>query len=104
MVRLNDKPFFTNVQGGYYFGALNKRFGQGLAVWNFVWDDGKEHYTNHKYQIDIFLLRRGKLRRTLTTTSRRTYDTGNGAHSLRELGIRGYDQRAGIPRIEDAIK
>src|SRR5438876_8008250 len=55
--RLNDKPFFANVQGGYYFGYLSKTFGNGLAVWNFVWGDGKEHYTDHKYQIEIYRLR-----------------------------------------------
>jgi hypothetical protein len=104
MVRLNDKPLFTNVQGGYYFGTLNQGFGRGLAVWNFVWDDGKPHYTDHKYEIEIYALRRGKLRREFKTISRHTYDTGKGANSLRELGIKAYDQRAGIPRIEDAIK
>jgi hypothetical protein len=104
IIRLNEEPFFTNIQGGYYFGTLNQRFGRGLAVWNFVWDDGRGHYSNHKYQIDIYRLRGGKLRRIFKTTSRRTYNPGKGENSLRELGIKAYDQRAGIPRIEDAIK
>jgi hypothetical protein len=102
--RLNDKPLFANVQGGYYWGYLNKTFGHGLAVWNFIWDDGKPHYTDHKYQIEIYRLRGGKLKRTFQTVSRRTYDTGKGANSLRELGIKATDQRSGIPRIRDAIK
>jgi hypothetical protein len=40
----------------------------------------------------------------LQTVSRRTYYTGKGANSLRELGINAYDQRAGMPQVEDAIK
>lgn len=27
-------PYLQNVQGGYYLGYLNKKFGYGLAVWN----------------------------------------------------------------------
>jgi len=101
--RLNDEPFFTNVQGGYYFGYLNKRFGYGLAVWNFIWDRGP-HYTNHKYHVDIYRLRDGKFKRTFQTVSRRSYYTGKGANSLLELGIKGHDQRAGIPEIKAAIE
>ncbi|HBB98845.1 MAG TPA: hypothetical protein DC054_26000 [Blastocatellia bacterium] len=101
--RLNDGPFFTNVQGGYFFGYLNKRFGYGLAVWNFIWDHGP-HYTDHKYHLDIYRLRNGNLRRTFQTVSRRTYYTGKGAHALLELGIKAYDQRDGIPNIRDATK
>jgi hypothetical protein len=101
---LNDAPFVTNVQGGYYFGYLNKRFGHGLAVWNFIWNDGKAHYADHQYHIDIYQLHRGTLKRTFHMVSRRTYDTGKGENSLRELGIRATDQRIGIPRIGDATK
>lgn len=101
--RLNEAPFMTNVQGGYYFGYLNKRFGYGLAIWNFIWDHGP-HYTDHKYQIDIYRFRGGRLQRTLKTVSRRSYYTGKGASSLRELSIKAYDQRAGIPQIADATK
>jgi hypothetical protein len=66
--RLNDAPLITNVQGGYYFGYLNKRFGYGLAVWNFIWDRGP-HYTDHTYHIDIYRLRNGKFIRTFQTVS-----------------------------------
>jgi len=101
--RLNDAPLLTTVQGGYYFGYLNKRFGYGLAVWNFIWDRGP-HYTDHKYHIDIYRFAGEKFKRTLQTVSRRTYYTGKGANSLSELGINAYDQRAGMPQVEDAIK
>jgi len=101
--RLNETPFITNVQGGYYFGYLNKRFGYGLAVWNFIWDRGP-HYTDHTYHIDVYRLRGGKFMRTFQTVSRRAYYTGKGALALRELGIQAYDQRNGIPVIRDATK
>src|SRR5262249_17445028 len=35
IVRLNQRPLFANIQGGYYLGRLNKRFGYGLATWDF---------------------------------------------------------------------
>jgi hypothetical protein len=101
--RLNDELFFTNVQGGYYFGYLNKRFGYGLAVWNFIWDRGP-HYTNHKYHVDIYRLQDRKFKPSFHTVSRRSYYTGKGAHALLELGIKAYDQRDGIPNIRDATK
>ena len=104
IVRLNQKPYFTNVQGGYYLAYLNKRFNYGLAVWNFIWTRGAPHYTEHKYRIHIYQLRRGKFTQTFQTTSRKMYDLGRSANSLRELGISGSDQRSGIPRVQDAIK
>lgn len=103
IVRLNQKPFFTNVQGGYYLAYLNKRFSYGLAVWNFIWGPGEPHYTEHKYRIQIYQLRRGKFTQTFQTISRKKYDSDKGANSLRELGISGNDQRSGIPRVKDAI-
>ena len=104
ILRFNDKPLFANVQGGYYLGYLNKRFGYGLAVWNFIWEDGKPHYTKHKYEVKIYQLQDGTLKRALRRISRSTYDSDNGANSLRELGMRVSDQRTGIPRIKDSLQ
>jgi len=104
ILRLNGTPLFANVQGGYYLGYLNKKFGYGLAVWNFIWEDGKPHYTDHKYAIEMYRLRGRKLKRTFRRISGRTYDSDNGASSLREIGIRATDQRNGIPGIKDSIK
>ena len=44
----NEKPIFANIQGGYYLGYLNKKFGYGLAAWNFIWGNGmhESHYSN----------------------------------------------------------
>lgn len=104
IVRLNGEPFFANVQGGYYLGYLSRGFGHGLAVWNFVWGGGagEWHYGAHKYEIEIYRLRGDKLERTLRRVSRRRYGPDEGAKSLREVGVRAADQRAGIPLIKDA--
>lgn len=106
MRRLNDKPMFANIQGGYYLGYLNKKFGYGLAVWNFIWGDGinESHYSEHKYNIEIYQLQNGKLKRTLRRVSRNMYDSDKGSNSLRELGIKVSDQRAGIPKIKDSLE
>jgi len=103
IVRLNDQPLFANVQGGYYLGRLNKRFGYGLAVWDFVWEDGRPHYAEHRYAIELYRIERGRLKRILRTTSRRMYDSDKGADSLRELGIKVIDQRNAIRRIKNTI-
>lgn len=101
---LMTKPLFANVQGGYYLGYLNKKFGYGLAVWNFIWEDGKPHYSEHKYEVEIYQLQGGKLKRKLRQISRRTYGSDNGANSLRELGMKVSDQRTGIPIIKDSLE
>ncbi len=100
--RLNSKPLFANIQGGYYLGYLNKRFGYGLAVWNFNWDEGG-HYEYHHYEMEVFRVDSIRLRKILHRNSRRKYDPENGFKSLREIGIFAVDQRRGIPRIKDAL-
>jgi hypothetical protein len=102
IVRLNNQPLFANVQGGYYLGRLNKRFGYGLATWNFEWATGA-HYSEHNYIIEIYRITGGKLKRILHTLSKRAYDSDKGVDSLLELGIRAVDQRKGIPRIKDTL-
>jgi hypothetical protein len=102
IVRLNQKPLFANVQGGYYIGYLNKRFGYGLVAWDFVWEGGA-HYDAHKYSIDIYRIEGARLKRILHTTSKKMYDSDKGARSLLELGIKVVDQRNGIPRIKDTL-
>lgn len=101
--RLNQKPLNTAIQGGYYLGYLNKKFGYGLAVWSFIWGDGG-HYDYHNYEIEIYQLQDGKLKRTIRKISRKEYNSDEGFKSLRELGIKVTDQRAGIPRIKDCLE
>lgn len=104
--RLNDRPMFANIQGGYYLGYLNKKLGYGLAVWNFIWGKGvnESHYSNHKYDIEIYQLHGGNFKRTLRRISKKMYDSDKGANSLLELGIKVADQRTGIPKIKDDLE
>jgi hypothetical protein len=102
IIRLNAKPLFANVQGGYYLGHLNQHLGYGLAVWNFVWATGP-HYSKHEYALEIYRIRGTRMQRILRTTSRKMYDSDKGAASLLELGIKASDQRDGIPRIKDTL-
>jgi hypothetical protein len=37
---LTPSELSLQVQGGLSLGHLNKRFGCGLVVWKFIWDDG----------------------------------------------------------------
>lgn len=104
--RLNDAPIFANVQGGYHLGHLNRKHGYGLVVWNFVWGEGADewHYGKHKYAVEVYKLRGGKLSRRLRRESKRRYGSDDGAMALREFGITAEDQRAGIPKVKDALK
>ncbi len=102
IVRLNNQPLFANVQGGYYLGRLNQRFGYGLATWNFEWATGA-HYSAHHYTIEVYRISGGKLKRILHMLSKRAYDSDKGVDSLLELGIKAVDQRNGIPRIKDTL-
>ena len=101
---LNERPFFANIQGGYYLGFLNSKMGYGLAVWNFIWGNsfGEAHYSNHKYEIEVYKLEGDQFSRAIRRISRRMYG-GNGSASLREIGIRGVDQRKGVPVIKDCL-
>lgn len=103
--QLNDKPLSTSNQGGYYLGNLSKNLGYGLAVWDFIWGNGTGecHYCKHRYEIEIYKLEDGKLKRTLRRASRKRYDSEKGVESLHEFGITGHDQRTGISRIKDFL-
>lgn len=106
ITRLNQKPIVAAIQGGYYLGYLNKKFGYGLAAWCFIWGNGinESHYSEHKYQMEIYQLQSGRLKQTLRKVSRRMYDSDEGFHSFRELGIKVSDQRSGIPKIKDSLE
>lgn len=102
--RLNDKPIFANIQGGYYLGHLNERLGYGLVAWNFIWgnDPDEGHYSKHHYEAEIYRLQGARLERILRRVSRKKY-SGDGSGSLREIGINVVDQRRGIPAIKDSL-
>lgn len=101
---LNDKPIFANIQGGYYLGFLNEKYGYGLATWNFIWGHAinESHYSAHKYEAELYVLKDGKFSQILHRISRKMH-SGNGSGSLREIGITVFDQRKGIPKIKDAL-
>src|SRR5262245_3658419 len=100
---LVTEPIFTQIQGGYYLGHINKKFDYGLVAWNFIWDFGNEnHYTKHKYEAHIFKLNGGTFHRILRRISKRKYEP-NGTQSLHEIGIYVHDQRTGIPVIKDSL-
>ncbi|HEY8559121.1 MAG TPA: hypothetical protein VIL74_01875 [Pyrinomonadaceae bacterium] len=99
ITRLNEKPFFANVQGGYYLGHLNEKFGYGLAVWTFIWGNSGAHYDEHKYRIEIYRLKNGKLSKVLEKASRKKYGSDKGFDALLELGIKATDQRKEIPEV-----
>ncbi|MFN7944012.1 MAG: hypothetical protein U0Z53_01450 [Blastocatellia bacterium] len=101
---LNQQPIFANIQGGYYLGFLNSQVGYGLACWNFIWgkDIDESHYSKHRYEIEIYQFHDGKFQRTIRSVTKRKYQ-GNGAESLREVRIKAYDQRKGVPKIKDSL-
>lgn len=94
---LQSRPFLTDVQGGLYVGYLNSSLGNGLVVWNFIWNEGI-HYDFHHYKIETYSLRGDRFIRQGRRVSRQLYD-GNGADSLRELGIHATDLRATVPDL-----
>jgi hypothetical protein len=103
---LNDKPFGANIQGGFYLGYLNKNLGYGLAVWDFIWGNGidESHYAKHKYSMEIYQIRDGKLKRVVRKISRKMYDSNENFRALQELGIKAVDQRTKIPEIKDEFE
>lgn len=108
IARLNRNPIAAPIQGGYYYGRLDRKYGRGLAVWSFIWDkDGRKpheaHYDNHYYENEIYVLNGSRLMRILKRNSRRMYDSPDGYKSFREIGIRVTDQRKLIRIIRDNI-
>lgn len=103
LIRLNEEPLFTNIQGGYYLGHLNEKLGYGLAVWRFKWGGGEAHDSPHHYNIEIYKIQNGKLKQITKKISKKKYDCDKGFNSLRELGIKATDQRKEIPEIEDSL-
>jgi hypothetical protein len=53
LVSLLPKQFFTNAEGGIYWGDLGGDLGFGFASWNFAW--GPEgHADPHRYRIKLY--------------------------------------------------
>ncbi|MFN7928434.1 MAG: hypothetical protein U0Y68_10890 [Blastocatellia bacterium] len=90
-----------NVQGGLFAGHLNQRYGCGLVVWNFVWDDGA-HYDQHAYEITVYRWQNGRLVVQPKYETKRKYV--NGTAALRELGIRAQDQRKQIAKVQRYVE
>ena len=99
---LTRKELFTHIQGGYYIGYLNKKFGYGLVAWKFVWDDGA-HYDLHPYEVEVFTLRGGRFERRQKYVSRKKYED-NGIGAVRELGINARDLRRRVPRLKEYLE
>lgn len=100
--RINQTPLLSHIQGGFHLGYLNEKFGYGLAIWNFLWEDGT-HYDNHKYEIVIFKLQNGELKEEFRKISKKKYNLDTSFNSLRELGIKARDQREKIPIIQEYL-
>lgn len=99
---LLPQPVFTHIQGGIYIGNLNKKLGDGLAVWSFVWNDGA-HYDDHPYEVKLYALQNGQLVFKQKYISKRKYQ-GNGAEALKEIGIEAHDLRAEMPKMKEYIE
>ena len=101
--RLTDKLVDTAVQGGFYLGFLNRKFGYGLVSWCFDWnfDASEGHYDYHHYSMQVYTLHDGKFRRVLSATSKRRYDTNHSSRPLLELGIRAKDMRKTITKVKE---
>ena len=82
---------------------VHKQLGPGFVSWNSVWNfDSEAHYDKHRYRIEIFAYRNERLVKVRPYVTKRRYGR-NGALALRELGIRGLDQRRGIPKLNDYL-
>jgi hypothetical protein len=102
LVVLTRPSLFTSVQGGFFLGYLNKHLGYGLISWRFLWNEGA-HYDYHRYEIEFYKLKGNRFVRQRRYDSKRRY-YGDGSEALRELGIKAFDQRVGIPKMKDYLE
>lgn len=101
--RLVTPPIYTNVQGGFYLGYLNRRLGYGLVSWCFVWDESEIHYDSHHYSMEVYSLQDGKFRKVISSVSKRKYHPPNAYRALRELGINARDLRRTLPIMKEWV-
>jgi hypothetical protein len=106
MAPLSNVPIETNIQGGFYFGFINRKLGYGIVSWCFDWDfDNSEgHYDYHHYTTDIYTMSGGRFRKIATARSRRKYGPANSYRAPRELGIRATDIRRKIPDLKEFVE
>lgn len=52
IVSLNPEPISLTIQDGIFLGYINKKYGCGMIIWRFEWDDA--HYSPHRYSISIY--------------------------------------------------
>jgi hypothetical protein len=94
---LTPETIDTSAQGGIFVGNLNRRFGFGIVVWNFIWDSGA-HYSLHPYEIKLFSFSDSKFEIKLNYITKHKYH-GNGVEALREIGIFAHDLREEMEKV-----
>jgi hypothetical protein len=101
--RLTNNLIGTAIQGGFYLGFLNRKFGYGLISWCFDWnfDASEGHYDYHHYLMEIYLLRNGRFRKVFSSMSRRRYLPEQSSRPLHELGIKVKDLRKTMPKVKE---
>ena len=98
---LTREPLLTSIQGGVFVGDLGGRYGRGVAVWVFLWED-EAHYAAHRYEVRLYAYdaRRASFRRAAVLRSRRKHL--RGVDALSELGLPRYTNLLDdFPAIKD---
>jgi len=98
---LTPEPLLTSIQGGVFVGDLGGRYGVGIAVWNFLWEDSEAHYAAHRYEVKLYTFdaRRSLFRRAAVLRSKGKHKRGEDA--LAELNLPRYSNLLdNFPAIE----
>lgn len=86
---LTPEPLLTSIQGGVFVGDLGGKYGRGVAVWVFLWED-EAHYAEHRYEVKLYTYdaRRATFRRAAVLRSKGKHR--QGVDALAELGLPRY--------------
>lgn len=107
---LNEKAFEAPIQGGFYVGKLEEKYGFGVAVWRFIWCNdedepeetkcGEAHYDNHRYRVTLNPLDISSLsfKSGIKFKSQNKYP-GHGENALKEFGLNFADLRKRMNKI-----
>jgi hypothetical protein len=88
-----------SIQDGVYLGHIDKKYGYGMVVWRFQWNEA--HYDPHKYEISIYRWdvkkRAFVYQRTLTTRKK----FKGGCRALKHYGLSCKNYRDEVIRPDE---
>ena len=95
-----QQPTILWSEGGFYFGDIRVKRGEGIAVWDVVFDKNESHVSPHRYSMSLFLWNKdkGEFIKGTQLITKHKYESDDEA--INEFGFHFKDQRQEFKQLD----